>query len=103
MVVMILERVPIGLRGELSRWMIEPRAGVFVGQLSGKVRDLLWYKCCDANEGGSIIQIWRINSEQRFAIRVNGEPRRDIVQIEGLYLVCRAHPLGDDSDDPDDS
>jgi CRISPR-associated protein Cas2 len=44
MVVMILERVPVGLRGELTWWMLEPKAGVFVGRLSGMVRDLLWEK-----------------------------------------------------------
>ena len=33
MVVMILERAPPGLRGEMSRWMIEPKAGVFVGRV----------------------------------------------------------------------
>ncbi len=45
MVVMILERVPESVRGELSLWMIEPKAGVFVGNLSALVRDKLW----DAN------------------------------------------------------
>ena len=34
MVVMILERVPPSLRGELTRWMLELRAGVFVGTLN---------------------------------------------------------------------
>ena len=34
-VILMLERVPTGLRGELSRWMIEPRTGVFVGDLRG--------------------------------------------------------------------
>ena len=34
MTVLILERVPATLRGELSRWMIEPRTGVFVGKVS---------------------------------------------------------------------
>ena len=39
MVVLILERVPPGLKGDLSRWMIEPKAGIFLGRVSARVRD----------------------------------------------------------------
>lgn len=42
MVVIVLEKVPRGLRGELTRWLVELDTGVFVGQLSATVRDLLW-------------------------------------------------------------
>lgn len=44
MVVLIVESVPPALRGELSKWMLEPKAGVFVGTISAAVRDLLWEK-----------------------------------------------------------
>jgi CRISPR-associated protein Cas2 len=44
MVVLILERAPARLRGELTRCMLEPKARVFVGSISGLVRDLLWEK-----------------------------------------------------------
>jgi CRISPR-associated protein Cas2 len=30
---MILEKVPTSLRGELTRWMLEPKSGVFVGNI----------------------------------------------------------------------
>jgi len=46
MVVLIVESAPPSLRGELSKWMLEPRAGVYVGTISGAVRDLLWEKAC---------------------------------------------------------
>ena len=42
MVVLFMEHVPPSLRGKLSRWMIEPRAGVFVGSISAMVREKLW-------------------------------------------------------------
>jgi CRISPR-associated endoribonuclease Cas2 subtype I-E len=32
--VIIVERATPGLRGQLTRWMLEVRAGVFVGTLS---------------------------------------------------------------------
>ena len=42
MTVIVLERVQITVRGELSRWMLEPKTGVFVGRVSALVRDKLW-------------------------------------------------------------
>ena len=87
MVVMILERVPTSLRGELNRWLIEPHPGVFVGHLSGMVRDKLWDKCCQKLREGGVVQMWSTNNEQRFAVRTFGETRREIVDFEGLQLV----------------
>ena len=68
MVVMILETVPTSLRGELTRWLVEPHPGVFVGHVSGMVRDKLWEKCCKSVKKGALIQIWATNNEQRFQI-----------------------------------
>lgn len=93
MVVMILERVPISVRGELSRWLIEPHTGVFVGHVTATVRDLLWEMCCNARREGGIIQLWSTNNEQRFSVRLYGETRRDIVNLEGLNLILR--PVSD--------
>ncbi len=89
MVVMIMERVPISLRGELSRWLIEPHPGVFLGHLTAMVRDRLWERACAASRDGGIIQMWTTNNEQRFAVRVHGNTRREIVDMDGLQLVRR--------------
>src|ERR1039457_2863556 len=51
MVVLVLERVPPGLRGELTRLMLEIRSGVFVGTLTSVVRDRLWRKACQEMAG----------------------------------------------------
>ena len=87
MIVMILETVPTRLRGELSRWLIEPYPGVFVGHVSALVRDRLWEKCCKATKTGGVLQVWSTNTEQRFQMRANGKTRRSIVDYEGLQLV----------------
>jgi CRISPR-associated protein, Cas2 family len=89
MVVIIMERVPISARGLLSRWMIEPHPGVFVGHVSARVRDLLWDQCSLALEEGGIIQLYTTNNEQRFSVRVFGSPRRAVVDCEGLLLIRR--------------
>ena len=85
--VMILEKVPTSLRGELSRWLIEPHPGLFVGHVSGMVRDKLWDKCCAKVKEGGAIQIWATNNEQRFAIRTFGETKREVVDFDGLQLI----------------
>jgi CRISPR-associated protein Cas2 len=42
--VMILEKLPRSLRGELSRWLIEVRPGTFLGNPNQRIRDELWRK-----------------------------------------------------------
>ena len=93
MVVIILESVPVSLRGELTRWLIEPHTGVFVGHVNGMVRERLWDKCCKAaGVGGGVVQIWSTNTEQRFAMRLYGNTQRKILELEGLQLVQEPHP-----------
>jgi len=87
MVILILERVPAGLRGELSRWMIEPRTGVFVGIMSGLVRDKLWEKVESQARAGSALLIHTARTEQGFRVRLHGEPSRQPVEHEGLTLI----------------
>ena len=67
---MILESVPTSLRGELTRWLVEPHSGTFVGHVNAMVRDRLWEKCCEAKRAGGVVQIWSTNTEQRFKIRM---------------------------------
>ena len=87
LVVLILEKVNRGLRGELSRWMIEPKAGVFVGKLSGLVRDKLWEKVVkDAKDGGAML-LYSAQNEQGFSVRTFGDTSRALVDYEGLILA----------------
>lgn len=87
MVVLMMERVPSGLRGELSRWMIEPKTNVFVGRMSATVRDKLWETTCKKSKAGAALMIYPARTEQGFAVRTWGETSRQIVDYEGLLLV----------------
>ncbi len=91
MLVMILERVPPALRGELTRWLIEPHTGVFVGHVSALVRDRLWEKCVFAKLDGGVVQIWSTNTEQRFEMRMVGHTQRQLRDFDGLQLICIPH------------
>jgi len=85
----VLERVPERLRGELTRWMLELRAGVFVGTLSALVRDKLWEHACQQMRGGAGLLVHHDNSEQGFSIQVWGETKRRVVDFDGLTLLSR--------------
>jgi CRISPR-associated protein Cas2 len=101
MIVMILEKVPLRLRGELTRWLIEPSTGVFVGHVNAMVRQRLWEKCCKARGAGGIVQLWSTNTEQRFAMRKWGDTSRNIVEVEGLQLIQVPIKTGEDMDRED--
>ncbi|HUW60883.1 MAG TPA: type I-E CRISPR-associated endoribonuclease Cas2e [Candidatus Bathyarchaeia archaeon] len=89
MVVMVLERVSPSLRGELTRWLLEPKSGVFVGTVSAMVREKLWEKVCrKTGEGGSIL-IWTANNEQGFKIDFWGDPSRHVLSWDGLQLITK--------------
>ncbi|MCS6883625.1 MAG: type I-E CRISPR-associated endoribonuclease Cas2e [Oscillochloridaceae bacterium] len=87
MTVIVLERVPVGVRGELTRWMLEIHTGVFVGSLSARVRDLLWDQVCDQMCEGAGFLVYQTNNEQGFALRSCGRTDRRLIQVEGLFLV----------------
>ena len=87
MVVMVLERVPASLRGELTRWMLEPKTGTFVGTLSPLVRRKLWERVCGGMKGGAGIMIYSARTEQRFEVEYWGATDRLIVDFDGLKLV----------------
>lgn len=87
MMVLILQSVPAGIRGEVAKWLLEPFPGVFVGHVSARVRDKLWEKCVSNKRVSGVVQIWSTNSEQRFKMRGHGTVRREIIELDGVQLV----------------
>lgn len=87
MVVLVLERVPPSLRGELSRWLLELKAGVFIGHMTAGVRERLWNMVIGRLRTGAAYMVHPNRSEQGFAVLVHGDSRRVIVDYDGLLLV----------------
>ena len=87
MVVIMLEKVPASLRGELTRWMVEPKTGVFVGKPSAMVRDRLWERICQGSKGGAGMLVHTCDNEQGFAFRLHGTPSRAVIDFDGLSLI----------------
>src|SRR5436190_1206872 len=87
MLVMILEKAPRSLRGELSRWLMEIKPGVFLGGPSQRVREELWMKACKRIGDGSVLQVWTARNEQGFGFREHGISPRFLTDFDGIALV----------------
>ncbi len=94
MVVLILTACPAGLRGHVTRWLLEVSAGVFVGHVSARVRDELWQEVIDHVRDGKALLIYSTRNEQRLGFRAHRHTW-DVVDYEGLTLVRRPRELRD--------
>lgn len=83
----MLEKVSTSLRGEVSRWLLEIKAGVFVGKLSALVRDELWAYITEKLGEGQALMVYSANTEQGFLARSMGDRSRMLEDIDGILLV----------------
>lgn len=90
MTVVILVAAPEGLRGHLTRWLVEVAAGVFVGNPSQRVRERLWVVLSDRIGDGQVIMIEPARNEQRWTVRTAGRDRWHPVDYDGLILSARS-------------
>jgi len=88
MVIMTTESVPPKLSGTLSRWLIEIQPGVFIGNASPVIRDLLWQRALEMRQKGKVCQAWSDRNDQGFVFRIEGDDRRVPLDLEGFYLMA---------------
>ncbi len=93
MLVIVTEAVPDRLRGFLSRWFLEVRAGVFLGDYSIKVRELITKTIQQNISTGNAVVAWSTNTESGFDFDTYGPNRRVPTEIDGLKLVSFLLPL----------
>lgn len=82
--VLVLVDAPPGLRGHVTRWMIEVQAGVFVGSPSRRVRDRLWGLIAERIGDGNAVLIEPSVAEQGWSVRTAGRDRWSPVDFDGL-------------------
>ena len=87
MLVVITENVPPRLRGRLAIWLLEIRAGVYVGNTSRKTREMIWEQVNVLAEDGNVAMAWATNTESGFDFQTYGKNRREPVDWQGLRLV----------------
>ncbi|MGI5506326.1 type I-E CRISPR-associated endoribonuclease Cas2e [Lentzea sp. CA-135723] len=88
MTVIVVAACLVGLRGHLTRWLLEIWPGVFVGKVTARVRALMWIRVVEMVSTGRAIMVHAADNEQGLAFQVhdrNWEP----VDFEGLSLMLR--------------
>lgn len=87
MLVVVTEAVPPRLRGRLAVWLLEVRAGVYVGDVSRRIREMIWQQTEELAEDGNVVMAWATNTESGFDFITYGKNRRTPVEFDGLRLV----------------
>lgn len=87
MLVIVLENAPPRLRGRLAVWLLEVRAGVYVGNYSKRVRDQIWEQVSESLEDGNAVIVWRSSAEAGYEFLTIGANRRIPSDFDGVQLV----------------
>ncbi|MFB8029466.1 MULTISPECIES: type I-E CRISPR-associated endoribonuclease Cas2e [unclassified Streptomyces] len=91
MTIIVLTNCSAGLRGFLTRWLLEISAGVFIGNPSARIRDLLWAEVQQYAGQGRALLAHTTNNEQGFTFLTHDHAWHP-VEHEGLTLICRPNP-----------
>ena len=88
MIVLVLTAVPLGLRGDLSRWLIEVAPGVFTGRVSRRVRDRIWDRVrAGVRDGSAVLVAASREREQGYEVMTCGQDRWIPADYDGLTLI----------------
>lgn len=87
MCMIVTEVVPARLRGRLAVWLLEVRAGVYVGDVSQRIREMIWYQIEALAEEGNVVMAWATNTESGFDFVTYGTNCREPIDMDGLRLV----------------
>ena len=91
MIVVVTENAPPRLRGRLALWLLEVRAGVYVGHFSARTREMIWDVLCQHIDDGTAVLAWSTSDEAGFDFRTLGRDRRQKIVLDGMPLVA-FHP-----------
>jgi CRISPR-associated protein Cas2 len=89
--VVVTENVPPRLRGRMAIWLLEIRAGVYIGNVSRRIREMIWGQLLAGYEDGSVVMAWASSNESGYEFQSLGPNRRLPVEFDGLFLVA-FHP-----------
>lgn len=84
MVVVVTENVPPRLRGRLAIWLTEVRAGVYVGDTSKRIREMIWQQISQLAGCGNVVMAQATNTESGFEFQTGSENRR----IRWIWMGC---------------
>jgi len=88
MIVISVTECPYSLRGDLTKWLIEISTGVYVGQVSARVREEIWLRVIENVKSGKAIMVYNSNNEQRMDFKVHNADWEPI-DFDGIKLMLR--------------
>lgn len=95
MIVVTMTDCPPKLRGDVSKWLFEINTGVYVGNLSARVRDELWSRICENLSAGRATMVYSSNCEQHLDFKVHNTTW-ECVDLDGIKLMRRpTNPLSE--------
>ncbi|MDR2007303.1 MAG: type I-E CRISPR-associated endoribonuclease Cas2e, partial [Acidaminococcales bacterium] len=91
MVVITLTDCPAALRGDLTKWLLEIGVGIFVGQVSARVRENIWERVKKFAKKGRATMAYNTNNEQRLDFKVHNSEWEPI-DFDGIKLMLHPSP-----------
>ncbi|SEE05329.1 CRISPR-associated protein Cas2 [Rhizobiales bacterium GAS191] len=88
MMTIIVENAPARLRGRLAVWLLEVRAGVYVGNYGRRTRERIWDEVKSSIEAGNGVLAWSAPNDAGFAFETCGNSRRVPIDVDGFTLVA---------------
>lgn len=92
MMVVVLENAPPRLRGRLAVWLLEVRAGVYVGVYGRRVRERITAEVAAAIGEGNAVVAWSAANDAGFAFETFGSNRRVPIDLDGFRLISFLPP-----------
>ncbi|MEV7491894.1 type I-E CRISPR-associated endoribonuclease Cas2e [Streptomyces anulatus] len=99
MTVIVLTNCPVGLRGFLTRWLLEISPGVFLGAPSTRIRDLLWAEVREYAGQGRALLAYQTDNEQGYAFETHDHTWHP-TDHEGLTLIHRPNAHAPQAESP---
>lgn len=88
MIVVTLTKVPNSLRGDLTKWYQEIQTGVYVGNVSARVRDALWDRIMENIGRGEATMVYNAQNELGYTFRTTRKDRQ-VVDFDGIPLMMQ--------------
>ena len=85
--VVVVSNAPPRLRGRLTAWLVEVRAGGYVGNYGARTREMIWEQVLSGIDEGDGVMIWKAPTDQGYEFQTIGRNRRMPVDFDGLKLV----------------
>ncbi|MCI1985279.1 MAG: type I-E CRISPR-associated endoribonuclease Cas2e [Lactobacillus sp.] len=86
MIVITLTKVPPSLRGDLTKWYQEVQTGVYVGNVSARIRDKVWARIQRDIGSGQATMVYNAKNELGYQFKTTRQDH-EVVDFDGIPLM----------------